>query len=353
MRRHNALVLMALVAGAGACNDESPEATGPSPATAIQAATTVTYTIKKLGTLGGLQSSAAAINSGSQIVGSSQNLAGQFRAFIWQSGTMKDLGALAGGTSQANDINDAGAVVGYSTILSGAERAVRWQNGALKNLGTLGGRNSRATGINRDGVIVGWSDTKAGTAHGFVYKNGVMTDIGTLGGTISHAWGINDVGKVVGSSTTASGKLHAFAWANGTFQDLGDHGTRFGEAVAISNGRIVGQFGPPPDAQGGELAMVQPFVIAGGVTTVFSTQELTSFARDVNPDGIIVGNDKDERSELFPAHAWVRQTDGTEQNLPELKNDLGAALGINRFGAIVGYSEASDGWPKAVLWRPQ
>ena len=39
--------------------------------------------------------------------------------------------------------------------------------------------------------------------------------------------------------------------------------------------------------------------------------------------------------------------------LPELKNDRGAAQGINRFGAIVGYSEASDGWPKAVLWRPQ
>jgi probable HAF family extracellular repeat protein len=86
---------------------------------------------------------------------------------------------------------------------------------------------------------------------------------------------------------------------------------------------------------------------------VFSTQNISSFAHDINPDGIIVGNDKDDRSELFPAHAWVRQTDGTVQNLPELKNDRGAAQGINRFGAIVGYSEASDGWPKAVLWRPQ
>ena len=353
MQRHNALVLMALVAGAGACNDESPEATGPSPAAAIQAATTVTYSIKKLGTLGGLQSSANAINSNGQIVGTSQNTAGRFRAFIYQAGAMKDLGGLAGVTSGAYDINDAGAIVGYSTTLSGAERAVRWQNGALKNLGTLGGQNSLATGINRDGVIVGWSDTKAGTTHAFVYKNGVMTDIGTLGGTTSHAWGINDVGKVVGSSTTASGKLHAFSWANGTFQDLGDHGTRFGEAVAINNGRIVGDFGPPPDAQGGELEMVQPFVIAGGVTTVFSTQELQSHPRDINPDGIIVGNDRDDRSEMFPAHAWVRQTDGTLQNLPVLKTDRAAAQGINRFGAIVGYSEGSDGWPKAVLWRPQ
>jgi len=156
MGRHNALVLMALVAaGAGACNDQSPEATGPSSAPGVQALTAVTYTIKKLGTLGGLQSGAMAINSGSQIVGSSQNLAGQFRAFIYQSGVMKDLGSLAGGRSEANDINDAGTVVGYSTILSGAERAVRWQNGGIKNLGTLGGQNSRATGINRDGVIVG------------------------------------------------------------------------------------------------------------------------------------------------------------------------------------------------------
>ena len=68
--------------------------------------------------------------------------------------------------------------------------------------------------------------------------------------------------------------------------------------------------------------------------------------------GVIVGGDQDDRSELFPAHAWVRQPDGAEQNLPTLKNGRAAAQGINRSGAIVGYSEASDGWPKAVLWRP-
>lgn len=352
MKRAKTMMLIALAAGAaGACRDESPDSTGPSPATGIQAATTVTYTIKRLGTLGGIQSYANAINNVGQTVGTSQNSAGKFRAFIYQAGVMKALAALAGVTSSASDINDAGTVVGYSTTLGGAERAVRWQNGTIKNLGTLGGRTSQATGINRDGVIVGWSDTKAGSTHAFVYKNGVMTDIGTLGGTESHAWGVNDAGKVVGSSTTAAGKLHAFSWVNGRFQDLGDHGTQFGEAIAISNGRIIGGFGPPPDAEGGDLELVRGFVLAAGVTTVFSTRRTTTHVRDINPDGVIVGGNEEIQSGYFDA--WVRQTDGTVQYLPELTDGLASAQGINRYGTIVGYSENSSGWPEAVIWRPQ
>jgi probable HAF family extracellular repeat protein len=349
------MILNALLATLAACSDEAPEATGPSPAPGNQAVTTaaMTYSIKNLGTLGGKQSAAYGINNVGQTVGYSVTTAGRFHAFIYQAGVMKDLGALAGGTSEANAINDAGVAVGYSTVLSGAERAVRWQNGTKQNLGTLGGRNSRATDINEDGVIVGWSDTKSGDTHAFVYRNGVMKDIGTLGGKTSHAWGINKAGRVVGSSTTASGKLHAFAWRDGKFQDLGDHGTLFGEATAINSGRIVGVFGPPPDAEGGDLEVVSPFILSAGVFTVFNTRRPTSFAHDVNPDGIVVGGDEDDRADEFPANAWVRQTDGTVQNLPELVDGLASAQGINSFGTIVGYSEAADGWLKAVIWRPQ
>jgi probable HAF family extracellular repeat protein len=255
--------------------------------------------------------------------------------------------------SAAYDINDAGVVVGYSTLLSGAERAVRWQNGTKKNLGTLGGKNSQATGINDAGVIVGWSDTRSGDTHAFVYQNGVMKDIGTLGGKESHAWGINKAGKVVGSSRTASGKLHAFAWINGKFQDLGDNGTQYGAAIAINSGRIVGEFGPPPDAEGGDLEVEQPFIYSGGVFKVFNTRHVTSRAHDVNADGIVVGGDEDIRADENPSDAWVRQSDGTLQVLPELTEGLASAQGINSFGTIVGYSQAADGWLKAVIWRPQ
>ena len=356
MRQRKSMILTALLAGlAAGCNDDTPDATGPSPAAGSQAVTAAatTYSIKSLGTLGGNNSQANAINSVGQTVGSSQTKSGQSHAFIYQAGVMKDLGALAGGFSQANDINDAGVVVGYSTLLSGAERAVRWQNGTKQNLGTLGGRNSQATGINEDGVIVGWSNTKSGDTHAFVYQNGVMKDIGTLGGKDSRAFGINKAGKVVGGSTTASGKRHAFAWVNGKFQDLGDGGTASGAAIAINTGRIVGVFGAPPDAEGADLEIVQPFLFSAGVFTVWHTRRHSSRAFDINPDGIVVGGDDDDRM-LDGADAWVRQTDGTVQTLPELTEDgLDAAHGINKFGTIVGFSEGTDGWLKAVIWRPQ
>jgi probable HAF family extracellular repeat protein len=295
------------------------------------------------------------INNMGQTVGTSTTKAGKFHAFIYQAGTMKDLGALSGGTSEANAINDAGVVVGYSTLLSGAERAVRWQNGTKKNLGTLGGKNSRANDINEDGTIVGWSDTKSGERHAFIYQNGVMKDLGTLGGRFSVAFGINKAGKVVGSSTTTSSvssKNHIVVWANGRMQDLGTGGTLFGEATAINSGRIVGNFGPPPDAEGGDLELQQPFIYAGGVFTRFFTRQVSSSAMDVNKDGIVVGFDEDERSETRTPDAWVRQSDGTLQYLPELTNGSASADGINSFGTIVGHSETADGL-RAVIWRPQ
>jgi probable HAF family extracellular repeat protein len=353
MIRRTAVVLGALVTAlAGACNDDgSPTAPSPEPGEAV-AATAVTYTIKNLGTLGGNQSAAYDINNMGQTVGFAITGSGKFHAFIYQTGVMKDLGALSGGLSEATAINDASVVVGYSTILSGAERAVRWQNGTKKNLGTLGGRDSRATDINEDGIIVGWSNTKSGDTHAFVYQNGVMKDIGTLGGKTSQAFGINKAGKVVGFSTTAAGKPHAFAWINGKFQDLGDDGTLSGAATAINSGRITGDFGPPPDAEGADLEVSQPFVWSAGVFTRFHTRNHESHAHDINSSGIVVGGDIDDRmDDAF--HAWVRQSDGTVQNLPELVNGLASAEGINSFGTIVGYSESADGWPKAVIWRPQ
>jgi probable HAF family extracellular repeat protein len=355
MTRSSSLVLAALLTAlAGACNDEdtSPTAPSPEPGQAAVAAAT-TYTIKNLGTLGGNSSAAYDINNMGQTVGASRTKGDQTHAFIYQAGVMKDLGALAGGFSEADAINDAGVVVGYSTVLSGAERAVRWQNGTKKNLGTLGGRNSRATDINEDGTIVGWSEIKSGDRHAFVYQNGVMKDIGTLGGKSSEANGINKAGKVVGVSRTASGKNHAFAWINGKFQDLGDGGNQFGFATAINSARIVGGFGPPPDAEGGDLEVVQPWVFSAGVFTRIGTQRHAGFANDVNKDGIVVGRDEDDRL-LDPGSAWVRGSAEMTQYLPELVEDgWDSAEGINSFGTIVGFSEGPDGWFKAVIWRPQ
>jgi len=52
-----------------------------------------------LGTLGGRQSFAAAINNRGQIVGSSDTPTNQTHGFLWEDGAMIDLGALGGNFS--------------------------------------------------------------------------------------------------------------------------------------------------------------------------------------------------------------------------------------------------------------
>ena len=82
----------------------------------LDAAASLSYTIKDLGTLGGDQSYAYGINNSGQIVGASQ-ITGDTatHAFLYSGGTMQDLGTLASGTdSSAYGINNPTALNNYS-----------------------------------------------------------------------------------------------------------------------------------------------------------------------------------------------------------------------------------------------
>jgi probable HAF family extracellular repeat protein len=74
--------------------------------------------MRDLGTLGGQNSTALAINSKSQIVGFSDlSQTGVTHAVLWTApNKMKDLGSLGGSNSTAQGINDSGQVVGGSTL---------------------------------------------------------------------------------------------------------------------------------------------------------------------------------------------------------------------------------------------
>src|SRR5690242_6010552 len=88
-----------------------------------------------------------------------------------------DLGTLGGVESRAYAINAAGAVVGGSLTFSGREHAFRWtRGGGMKDLGTLpGGGSSRAVWVNEDGDVAGWSTTSAGATHAVVWtRQGAM-----------------------------------------------------------------------------------------------------------------------------------------------------------------------------------
>jgi probable HAF family extracellular repeat protein len=72
-------------------SEQSP--TEPSALPALARANS--YTVIDLGTLGGNQSQAAAINPTGQVVGNSLTATGQTHAFLWDNGKMTDLGTLA------------------------------------------------------------------------------------------------------------------------------------------------------------------------------------------------------------------------------------------------------------------
>lgn len=137
-----------------------------------------------------------------------------FRAFVVsQGGGFQSLGTLGGKNSYAMAINDSGTVAGHAQTGAGYLHAAIWAGGGIVDLGTLGGGNSYAYGLDNAGHVVGYSNV-AGEDHAFLYRDGVMLDLNDLidpasGWLLHAAYGVNEAGQIVGQGTYA-GVQHAF-----------------------------------------------------------------------------------------------------------------------------------------------
>jgi len=136
------------------------------------------------------------INDNGQIIG---EVGG--RSYLWNNGVLTDLGTLGGSNVIARAINLSGQITGWSDIGS-QTHAFLWDKGVMKDLGTLGGTISYAYGINSYGQVVGWSQMANGESHGFLYTDGKMTDIGDI-----RPKGINDLGQIVGYDVATGGGI--------------------------------------------------------------------------------------------------------------------------------------------------
>jgi hypothetical protein len=119
-------------------------------------------------------------------------------AFKTISGGLIDLGTLGGNDAKAYAVNNLGHIAGSSRDASGNGHAVIWKPGilSLQNPGTFG---DEAHDINDFDVVVGGDF--GGSA--FVWEDGVMKDLNTLcdtsgGWVLEIAYAINNLGQIVG-----------------------------------------------------------------------------------------------------------------------------------------------------------
>jgi probable HAF family extracellular repeat protein len=248
--------------------------------------------ILDLGTLGGNESLAVAINSRDQIVGAAANTTldafsilgwgTQTRAFLWQEGTMHDLGTLGGPDAFAIFVNDRSQVAGFAYTNSTpnpvtgvpTQDPFLWENGRMRDLGTLGGTLSFVNAFNNRGQVAGQSNLAGDlTAHPFLWDGQTLKDLGTLGGSSGAAYALNDKGEVGGEArTTSDAASHAFLWTNGVMTDLGTINDDTCSAVhwINSKGLVVGTSGDCDveihgflSEQGGPLIDLNDFVPPG------------------------------------------------------------------------------------------
>lgn len=256
------------------CSDDVVGACIPDPGTTGPRG----YTITDLGTLGGLQATAHAINNRGQVVGEADTAQGVRHAFLRQNGVMTDIGlglpppwssgsainnagqivvqqsayaylwdkgvltGIGGSPSQppsmeALAINDAGQIVGYAAVAISVYHGFLWDNGVMTDLTTTFG-----IGFGRDINNLGHiatSDAVNGVSHAAVWNGERIIDVGTLGGRLAWAESVNDLGQVIGLSERAPGGdrlFYAFLWQNGVMTDLSElAGARIFTAEDVNN----------------------------------------------------------------------------------------------------------------------
>jgi uncharacterized membrane protein len=168
-----------------------------------------------LGTLGGVNAHAQAINNMACVIGPSWTIPGRSagdkleRAFIWSlEQGMRDLGTSPSLSSRARDINDHNIVVGNTRIGFGGTAFVWTEDGGAKDLATLGGSWSQAASVNQFDCVVGTSADQDGHRKAFSWTEKDGLHVLPLAGEVVC---INDKGQILFNKQTRAGG-RAFVW---------------------------------------------------------------------------------------------------------------------------------------------
>ncbi|MBS1873664.1 MAG: HAF repeat-containing protein [Acidobacteria bacterium] len=306
------------------------------------------YTIIDMGTMGGSQTTGAAINQFGQVTGYGVDAQGNLHAFTSGSGAGDITPAWANGGAAGYGINASGQVAGVSYV-NGKAVATSWNNGTAQALGGLGGSDSYAMAINSSGQIAGMASTSNGQGHAVIYSNGQVQDVSPAGTSWSSAYGINSSGSVAGYAMNSTGGFNAFVYSAATGSTILTSLGGSSYAFAINNGGQVA--GASISSTGYSHAVVWS---GSGVTDLGTLGGGASFAYGINDSGSVVGYSMLAGNNSNHAFVYIG---GAMFDLNLLVSNLGGwqltnAYAINESGQIVG-TGTLNGVEHAFVLTPQ
>ncbi|MFZ6656560.1 DUF3466 family protein [Undibacterium sp. TJN19] len=159
------------------------------------------------------QSRALDINETGQVAGTSalNDDNTEQHAVLWDGDTITDLGTLGGHNSAAKAINNFGAVAGWSQDAdSSAQHPALWKNGEIVALSP--NQFGQASDINDRGTVVGYTYTANSQSLATVWRNNHEIHLTNGTGSASVASAVNNTDQVVGYQMARDYKQHAVLW---------------------------------------------------------------------------------------------------------------------------------------------
>lgn len=331
------------------------------------------YTVTDLGSLGGQECAATALNDRGQIVGGADTArhgkGPEFltNVFVWQGGRMRAVPGLDGSHAYVDAVNGAGQMTGaYSPDPLKAQftSALFSPTGKVRLLGGFpatqhGYSLSKADGLNAKGQVVGISNNQA-----FFWSLGRLRKLAPPPGyQASEAWSVNDKGQAAGKADRAGGvgkasRTHALFWeSGGKVTDLGVlPGYTDSVGRAINNrGQVAGWVGVTQGTPGRRITFhYQAFLWQNGrMRGLGSIPRIPdSKAAALNDKGQIVGNAyfKTDEAALLWQNGKVYELNTLVP--PHSGWKLQNALGINARGQITG-NGIHNGIRRGFLLNPR
>lgn len=261
---------------------------------------------------------------------------------------MIDIGTLGGKNSWAKAINNSGVIVGVS-----AERNVKrglafsWKNGHLNAINS-GTRSASATAINDSGIIAGAYTDRNGHYYTCVWNHGMLRTLPGQSGYGGEAMGIDEKGNVCGSECMrVFGPGRACVWINGRLRLLKVPGnTDSSRANSISGtGTVVGFI----ETSSMNLPYIWNLNDDSGAILQHGAGSAT--ADSFNSDGVFVGSQY--KNGTSSAVEWINGhlKDLNTLTISSRNWTLLGATGINSTGQICGFG-IHDGHRHAFVLTP-